>query len=282
MDFIINGQSADNQIIKKTYLNRGFKYGDGLFETIRRMEGRYPLLTYHQERLERGLAQIGMKVPSALSGNDWAGELDKLLPNQANARLRLTVFRAGEGAYAPTDDQSHFTLEGHPLPSARLADPTKGVRAGLIRSVEITPSPLSHLKTISALPYVLAGLEIRNRELEDGILCNSHQRWCEGGSSNLFGWTGKQYVTPPLSEGCLAGVMRTFLLKELFPSLDIPCQEVAFTEEVVSQLESIWLTNSIRGVRWIAQLEDRAFAPGPVWEVQEALAQRLAELGKCP
>jgi branched-subunit amino acid aminotransferase/4-amino-4-deoxychorismate lyase len=127
MDFIINGQSPDSQFINKTYLNRGFKYGDGLFETIRRMEGRYPLLTYHQERLERGLAQIGMKVPSALSGNDWAGELDKLLPNQANARLRLTVFRAGEGAYAPTDDQSHFTLEGHPLPSARLADPTKGV-----------------------------------------------------------------------------------------------------------------------------------------------------------
>jgi branched-chain amino acid aminotransferase len=110
-----NGQvlPADTPIF--TASNRSFRYGDGLFESIRVFDGRLPFFDYHWQRLSAGLACLGMVGPALYSPDFFINEIAKLTNGQGHWRIRLTVWRSGGGLYLPETNLPEFLIEAVPL-----------------------------------------------------------------------------------------------------------------------------------------------------------------------
>ncbi|CAA6822833.1 MAG: Aminodeoxychorismate lyase (EC [uncultured Aureispira sp.] len=238
------------------YLNRAFKYGDGLFETIRVRNGEVLFLESHFTRLSRGLTILHMQdSKKPLSIEKFQEILQDFLSKQsdANLRIRITFFRQGDGLYTPKESSYAYYIESSTLESPSFALNEKGLYLGRCSAVQLPIDQLSNLKTTSALPYVLAALEKKEKGWEDCFILNSAGAIAESIAANVFLCKGKQVFTPALNQGCIAGVMRQNVL-ELIQELDLePCEGVVLWEDV-QQADEIWLSNAIRGIQWVKQV----------------------------
>ena len=123
---LYNGMLANPKEVKLTLENRGFRYGDGLFETMRMFDGKMPFLDLHLERLDTGIKMLQLELPTAHYGIDyWNYEIRRIVkyyrqkyPKQAkNYRMRLTIFRNDGGFYTPLTNEASYVLELEPLKS---------------------------------------------------------------------------------------------------------------------------------------------------------------------
>ena len=135
---------------------------------------------------------------------------------------------------------------------------------------------LSQYKTANALPYVLAARYAKNQQLDDVVIVNDQDKIAEASSSNLFVLQGKLLITPPLSEGCLDGIMRKQVLS-IGQNLGYTVKEMPLPKSILSQAENLWLTNSIRGIRWVRKFGDKAYLPGPLRTFVQSLNQAVLE-----
>jgi len=191
--------------------NRGLKYGDGLFETMRVIDGRIPFANYHFKRLKHGLKTLGMSLPRSFTFAFFKKEILSIAGNE-KARVRLTVFRKEGGLYLPTQNKFNYLIETKPLADNEFGFNPKGIHLGLAKSIQLPCNQLSPLKTINALPYVIAAQERKKLKTDDILLLNQYGRIAEANSSNLFLWTGRILRTPQLSEGVINGVIRSVLI----------------------------------------------------------------------
>ncbi|MEO1714960.1 MAG: aminotransferase class IV [Bacteroidota bacterium] len=234
-------------------INRGLLFGDGLFETIRVFQSKVPFWPQHQERLRKGCAFLGLDLPDAFEENFQRDILTKFPRQIPNARIRLTVFRKGEGKYTPPTREAHYLVQWNPLENNFWSLPETGLKVGKYRT-QATPSyPLCQHKTLSALPYVLASQFRANSIFDEVLLANHRGEWVEASSSNLFCfWRGSWY-TPPVEAGCLSGTTRAVLISTM-QALGWPIEVTSCTEQMLREAEHLWLSNSIQGVRWVASL----------------------------
>jgi branched-chain amino acid aminotransferase/4-amino-4-deoxychorismate lyase len=123
------------------------------------------------------------------------------------------------------------------------------------------PSPWSAFKTLSSLPYVLAGIEKKNKNLEDIILKDIHGHISELLYSNIFWIRQDKFFTPTLDTGCIRGVMRTHLIRK-FKQLSIPFEEVKVREEELLRADHI-ISANVSGLRAVAGIENHKFKPYP-------------------
>lgn len=239
--------------------NRGYRYGDGCFETILRSAEQMPLLRYHLQRLYRGLALLQITVPQHWTLEFWEEQLRITGSNWSEARLRLTVTRQGEGFYQPQLHTPDFVVEAYPRTHPALPVPKQGLRIGLCSTVRLNAEQvLSNLKTCNALPYVLAGLFVQNHQLDDCLLLNQHERLAEASRGNLVIWQGQQGLTPPLSEGCIDGVMRRWLLENA-RNLGLQLSEKNLRPDDVRRADEIWCVNAVTGIQWVKVFADRHY-----------------------
>lgn len=256
MEAIFNGVIGEQDQIQFSPENRAFAYGDGLFETMVVRRGSCPLLGYHYKRLLAGATILGLEVPFSqeqLGGFLW--ELSTKNPNRL-LRMRLQLWRKSGGLYAPVKRESEFLIT--------CSDFSRPVwtkeKTSFSESVQLSPSSFSHLKTMSALPYVLAGLEMKKRQLDDIILTDTHGNVAEASSANLFWQRNGQWYTPDLKSGCIAGVMRAYLLDQL-KEQQITVKEVLWPREKLYETELLLACN-VTGVYTIQRLDYRTFESG--------------------
>ncbi|MES2456723.1 MAG: aminotransferase class IV [Bacteroidota bacterium] len=233
--------------------NRSFRYGDGLFESMRMCNGKLRFAEQHADRLRAGMKALKMEGGNLLDEyflRHKTTELCKRNKLRENARFRLSVYRAGDGLYTPASNKSGYILE-----SSVLNEPTYELnKKGLIVDVydELTKhvDKLSNYKTCNSLLYVMAGLYKKQHRLDDALILNQSGFLCESISSNLFVVYKKQIYTPALSEGCIAGVMRSAVMN-IAKMNNIPLIEAQLNPEVLKEAEEVFLTNAIGGIRWI-------------------------------
>ncbi|RMG72479.1 MAG: hypothetical protein D6722_05365, partial [Bacteroidetes bacterium] len=222
---ILNGHLYPDEAPECRLLNRSFRFGDGLFETIRIYRGRPLFLDAHLHRLQQGMAllQIHPEAP------DWEAKIrasiqQLLAHNQIDrhGKLRLHVYRDGEGAYTPMSDTAAYVMEAYALKEDFFASDVP-LRLTDYRELLLQPGPLAAVKTANALPYVLAGRYARQQGYDDALLYSGPQV-AESSRANLFVVQQQRVFTPPLSAGCLDGIMRRQVI-DLCERLRIPCQE---------------------------------------------------------
>ena len=169
--------------------NRSFLYGDGLFETIRVSEGRALYLKAHFERLTKGLQVLQMQSTNQpLTYQQFKEIIEGFIAQQATANLRIrsTFFRQDGGRYTPQQHSFDYHLEATPLPTAAYPVAPTSLTIGLSQQVRLSTDALSALKTTSALPYVLAGLEKKQQGWDDCLLLNHQGYIAEAIAANVF------------------------------------------------------------------------------------------------
>lgn len=233
--------------------NRAFRYGDGLFESMRMNNGKLKFPELHADRLRAGMKAL--KIDGATLLDEYflkqkTAELCKKNKLRDNARFRLSVYRDGEGLYTPESNKSGYVLEVSPLPESTYELNKKGLIIDVYDEITKPINILSNYKTSNSLLYVMAGLYKKQHRLDEAFLLNQHGFLCESISSNIFVVYDKQIYTPALSEGCVAGVMRSVVMN-MAKTHNIPLIEAQINPEVLKEAEEVFITNATGGIRWV-------------------------------
>ncbi|MDO6429699.1 aminotransferase class IV [Flavitalea sp. BT771] len=260
---IFNGSFFPSGTPLLTADNQGFRYGDGLFETIRVKEGRILLSDHHFQRLFNGSHLLGLKglTPDQLS----AAILDLCERNghAISARVRLTVFRGDAG-------QEHGAAN-YIIQSWHLERPSELNEKGLILGVFPTGrkscDAFANIKSNNYLLYSMAGQYAVRHGWDDCLVLNSLGRVADSSIANLFYVQGGTIYTPSLSEGCVAGVMRRWLIESL-PAAGFRVEERPVAPEDLILAEEVFVSNAIRGVRWVRSFGGVTYGNGTVRDIK--------------
>lgn len=259
MKVLVNGRLVDPAEARVSVSDRGFTLGDGLFETIKVLNGRPLRLDGHWRRLGHGADVLRLSLPFDRAGLEHMVATILDANRLEAAALRLTVSRGpGQRGLLPPDPATPTVVLGAaPLPP--VAAPARAVVA---RTVRRNPhSPLAGIKALSYLDNVLARLEAAERGADEAVLLNTADRVAETTIANLFVVLADgSVVTPPVAEGALPGVRRADLVETL-AAVERPLElgELATAREAL-------LTNAL-SVRALVALDGRAIgdgAPGPL------------------
>src|SRR6201996_9359742 len=251
LNFInFNGQIVPSDSKLLTIGNRSFKYGDGLFESMRMLKGQLKFADLHADRLQRGMKALKIDGYSQMDAWFLKEMVEQLgVKNRAkHARLRLTVFREGEGLYTPSQNSPGYCLEMTPVEEPRYFLNPKGLIIDIFSDVPKPLNYLSNIKTCNALAYVMAAIFKAQGNLDEVFLLNQNGFLCEGGSSNVFVYYQNHLYTPALSEGCVEGVMRQVGIN-LDRQQNVPVTEAQINPDILYEADEVFLTNASKGVQ---------------------------------
>lgn len=264
---LYNGKLADPDEVKLTLENRGFRYGDGLFETMRMFDGKMPFLESHLERLNAGIEMLALELPNVDYGMDyWQYEIRRIVkyyrqkyPKKAkNYRMRLTVFRNDGGFYTPLTNEASYLLELEPLNSNQFEWDEKGLSIDVFTKVKLERGRLNNIKTANGLPYVLAALFKKKAGLDDALLLNTKGRIVESTHSNIFFVKGNTLITPALKEGCTAGTTRKAVLN-IAEEMGMVVKKKKCDMKLLEEADEVFLTNAIRGIQWVRKFKKKRY-----------------------
>ncbi len=197
--------------------NRSFRYGDGFFETMKMLNGKIILEEYHMERLFSAFQMLQFEIPEFFNLAFLLAEIQKLVVannDTRHSRIRLTIFRSDGLLTEVENNTPNFIVQSWPVSHSPAYNET-GVTIGLYNDMRISTDNYANLKSNNYLPYAMAVRWYKSNGLDDALLLNSEHRIAEASTSNVFIVKGKVISTPHLSEGCVAGVTRRFLLTSL-------------------------------------------------------------------
>jgi branched-chain amino acid aminotransferase len=270
----LNGRLVRGAEAAVSVFDRGFLLGDGLFETLRAVDGRLFRPERHLARLQRGAAYLGLELTAG--ADELIAALWETL--QANhledAALRLTVSRGAgppglglAGTGVATSVIAARAFHGYP---DHWYDP--GATAVLSRVVKNEQSQLCGIKSISWLEHVMARAEAAEKGADEALLRNTRGDLVEGSGTNLFIISGGRILTPDLASGCLPGVTREAVL-ELGQEMGLEVREESLPSEALAAADEAILTNSLLGAAPLVRVEGQRISsgqPGPI-------TRRLAE-----
>lgn len=235
--------------------NRAFKYGDGIFETIRYANSRIYFIEDHFERLKLGFQLLHFTEPEGFSVNWLQREIHSYIGSnnfekEANVRIRISFWRNGSGFYTPLDHSVNCLFEHNEISSNEYKLNENGLKVDWFNEAKISNDKFSTIKKIAALPYVLASIYKESNKLDDVLLINNHNRIIEASSSNIFLIIDNKIITPDLKEGPVAGVMRKQII-QLSYKLGLTVIETKLSKRDFEKADEILLTNVVNGVKWV-------------------------------
>jgi branched-chain amino acid aminotransferase len=261
-----NGILMPREQVRLDVQNRAFRYGDGVFESIRVMYGQLLFMRRHLDRLSYSLRRLGISfLVEEQQLVQMAQQLLEVQDITGGARLRLTVWRDAPGRFTPDEDRSSFLLEVEKLATNEFFINSNGLRIGEA-SMKKSPLFLPDIKSTNSLFYVLCGREARVKQLDDVLILNAAGLPIETTNSNIFILKSDRILTPALSTGCLPGIMRQVMM-DVLQLNDHLVEEVDLQLEDVLQADEFFLTNSILGIRWISSFNKKRYfrRRSPVW-----------------
>lgn len=253
--------------------SRGLRYGEGLFETMKMHQGRLLLAERHFGRLFRGLDLLGLSPPPSLAPETLHTMIDELCRRNGHAgqaRIRLMVY-TGEGP----EEELHYLIQSWPLAPEVMRLNEEGLRLGVYADARITADRFSALKSGNYLPYLLAARHAQAQGLDDCLLLNGKDRVAETSIANVFVWQKGEILTPPLSEGSVEGVMRGYLL-DLLRARGAAVRETPLTLKSLAGAGELWLTNALRGLRWVSRCGDARYSGEQAALVHGWITEQLA------
>jgi branched-chain amino acid aminotransferase len=261
MNFInYNGKIYESSTPIITAGNRGLRYGDGLFETIRCKNGSPIFIDEHLSRLWNGLKLLNFEIPKLFSPDLLEKEINAiLLKNKLkDARIRLSVFKGQGGLYDPENAYPNYLLETFSLKESSNSLNQNGLQCGIFSETKKIADKFSNIKHNNFLPYILGAAFAKKNRLNDAIILNEHNNICDSTLANIFIVKNKKIYTPALSEGCIAGVMRNFVIQSL-RNTEWSVTECTVTSEFLYDADEVFFTNAIRTIRWVAGIDDHSY-----------------------
>lgn len=283
----VDGRPRPGAEARISVFDRGFLYGDSVYEVTRTVAGQALFLAAHLDRLERSAAGLHMTPPPRAEIERAIRETLSAL-DLPRAYVRVVLSRgAGEISLDPAAaDGPELVVIAKPLslPAARLY--AEGAPLTVVSLRRGGPGQVpAWIKSGNYLTSVLSMIEVRQRGAYEGLMLGPEGEIQEGASSNFFLVRGGRIRTPPLGEGLLWGITRAVVL-DLARADGIPVDEARTTLGDLAGAEEAFLTSSVRGIMPVSQVDNHwAAPPGPPGKITRRLldlyARRIGEAPPC-
>lgn len=256
--------------------NRAFLFGDGVFETVKIINNKILFLEDHYFRLMASMRVVRMEIPMNFTMEHFEEQILNLVQQKgisASARARITVFRNDGGLYLPKTNEISYLIHTSQLESTVYALNTDQYEVDLYKDFYVTKQLLSSIKTTNKMINVTGSIFAHENGLANCLLINDAKNVVEGLQGNLFMLAGKKLITPPISEGCLNGIMRKQIL-----ALAKKVEGIEVVEEIISpfdlqKADELFLTNVIMGIQPITKYRKKEFTSN----LAHLLVQKLNE-----
>lgn len=256
--------------------NKSYRYGDGLFETMKVFRGRIIFEDQHMERWFRGLALLGMELPVLVDRKKLVSQILALcLKNDALVcgRVRLSAFR-GNGGLLEGDDEAGYIIEAWPLAETIHQWNENGLKLGIYPDARKTIDVFSGLKLASFHPYPMAARYAKANRLNDCLVLNTNGSVCDSTIASVFLVKDGVFITPGLDQGCVDGIMRKTILAYMADhGLKVEEKAVSLTD--LEEASEVFLTNVVRGIRWVQGVGNKSYSSQLTYKLHQDLAQYL-------
>ncbi len=252
--------------------NRAFKYGDGLFETIKIQNLKVNFLEDHYFRLMASMRMLRMDIPMSFTMDFFENELIKTVQhnNLVDARLRITVYRKDGGLYTPVTNEIDFIIEASLLNEIIK----KKYVVDLFKDYFIYSGFLSTIKSTNKSINVLASIYTSENEFDNCILLNEKKHVVEAINGNVFLVKGNTIKTPAITEGCVKGIIRKKLIEIISKHNNYTIEETSISPFEIQKAEEVFITNAIVGIQSVTKYKKTEFKTS----VADELALELKKL----
>ncbi|MEU7379473.1 MULTISPECIES: aminodeoxychorismate lyase [unclassified Streptomyces] len=255
MKLWLDGALRDFESARVSAFDHGLTVGDGIFETVKAVDGKPFALTRHLDRLTRSARGLGLPDPDHDEVRRACAAVLEANPMPLG-RLRIT-YTGGHGPLGSDRGDRGPTLLVALGETTRRADSTAVVTVPWTRNER---GALTGLKTTSYAENVVALARAHQHGATEALFGNTVERLCEGTGSNVFVVLDGEIHTPPLASGCLAGITRALTIEWT------GAKETDLPLDVLSRAEEVFLTSTLRDIQAVHRVDDRELpgAPGPV------------------
>ena len=260
-----NGNLVAQNDPKLTTENRGYKYGDALFETLKVVNGKIFFWEDHYFRLMASMRILRMTIPMQFTMEFLESEILKTV--EANnllksvARVRLNVDRGEGGKYLPSNTAEvgfNISAEAHNNPFYTI-DTNANCVVDLYKDYFMAPGLLSGLKSNNKALAVIGSIYAKENDLDNCLVLNTNKSVIEALNGNLFLVKGDKIKTPPLEDGCLKGVMRKQILDVLAKDVNLFVEEASISPFELQKADELFITNVIKGIVPITQYRKKTY-----------------------
>ncbi len=263
--------------------NRGFEYGDALFETVKVINNKILFWEEHYFRLMASMRILRMEIPMSFTMEYLEAEIIKLLisytkkkKTHTTFRVKLIVNRVEGGMYAPKDNSVNYIISAKVLKDSIYKNNIDKYEVDLFKDFYVSPSLISTLKTNNKIVNVVGSVFAKENNFENCFLLNTNKSIVEALNGNLFLVKGNNIKTPPLEDGCLKGVMRKQIIKLIETSPKYSIKEESISPFELQKADELFVTNVIRGIQSVTKYRKKTYANIVATDLTRILNRELA------
>ena len=256
-----NGNIQENSAILIDS-NRGFLFGDSVFETIKVLDSKVLFLEDHYFRLMASMRICRMEIPMNFTMEYFEEQILNLIATFSDSnsyRVRFSVYRDSDGFYLPKTRNVQFIVAASSLNSDLYAIGKESYEVELYKDFYVSKQLLSTLKTNNKMLQITGSIFADENGYDNCLVLNDEKNVVEALQSNLFMKTGNLVVTPPVSDGCLNGIMRKQILELLKKIEGIEVKEASISPFDLQKADELFLTNVISGIQPITKYRKKEY-----------------------
>ncbi len=245
--------------------NRSFLFGDAVFETVKVVNSRILFFEDHYFRLMSAMRVVRMEIPMNFTMEYLEGQILSLVKAQNienSSRVRITVYRNDGGLYMPITNSISFLINAQFLESEQYEFSSQEYSVDLYTDFYVSKQLLSSIKTTNKIMNTMASIYAAENNLETCLLLNENKNVVEAIHGNLFMLKDGKLLTPPITEGCLNGIMRKQILKIANTFEGIEVIEELISPFDLQKADELFITNVIKGVQPITKYRKKEFQTG--------------------
>ena len=253
-----NGELLFEENMKLSSENRGFKYGDAIFETIKVSNKKVIFWEDHYFRLMASMRMLRMKIPMQFTLEFLEQEILKTVALQDRAssfRVRLNVYRKDGGLYTPKTNQIDYLIDV----KANTYQTKKTYSVDVFKDFYSYSGLLSTVKTNNRMINTLASIYAKENDLDNCVLINEKKGVVEVANANIFILKGTIIKTPALTEGCIKGIVRTKVIEIIAKNKEYTLEETNISPFEIQKADEVFITNAIMGIQAITNYKKKSF-----------------------
>lgn len=258
-----NGELVHEEetILKGT--NRGLQYGDALSEELRVVNGVIYFLEDHYLRLMSSMRILRMEIPMQFTMEFMEAEILKTVSSDATMaakNVKFTIFRNGANSYKPSTNDISYIISSQNLSSPFFTIDKQDYELELFKDFYKGASMLFNLNTTNKVLNVVASVYASENDYQDCLLLNESKMVVESLNGNIFLVKEKTIKTPPLTDGCLNGILRKKLIELLSKLADYDVLEESISPFELQKADELFIVNSIDGIIPVTKYRKKVFS----------------------
>jgi branched-chain amino acid aminotransferase len=271
-----NGKLVDDNSILNS-LNRGFLYGDAVFETCKVVNNKVLFFEDHYFRLMSSMRIIRMSIPMNFTIEFLENQIIQLINSIEKSdayRIRMTVYRNEGGFYLPDDNSVSYIINAMPIDNEEYFIKKRHYEVDLYKDFYVPKQLLSTIKSTNKIINITGSIFAKENELDNCLLLNDDKNVIEALNGNLFMLINNKLVTPPISDGCLNGVMRKQIIELAKKIESIEVVEESISSFELQKADELFITNVMLGIQPISVFRKKEY----VADFSEMLLKQINEL----